>query len=173
MKYTGPQHDPAYDAEYYRSYGIDPAEMGIEEKPKKIRKWPQRYTLDCVFDIWRKGEDLAIVTEEPNGPHPCAYLMHHRIAWEVYEVTEDADLAEVLEGYRPAADFTKDEHDEVISIMCEWKSFIWSGHELAEGPEQAEPEKPEPAVFTPIEDPKPEEPKPRHSFKFFGIGITF
>lgn len=173
MKYTGPQHDPAYDAEYYRSYGIDPAEMGIEEKPKKIRKWPQRYTLDCSFDIWRKGEDLAIVTEEPNGPHPCAYHMRHRIAWEVYEVTEDADLAEVLEGYRPAADFTKDEHDEVISIMCEWKSFIWSGHELAEGPEQAEPEKPEPAVFTPIEDPKPEEPKPRHSFKFFGIGITF
>lgn len=171
MKYTEPQHDPAYDADYYRAYGIDPAEMGIKANPKKLRKWPQRWDLEGPFDIWRKGEDLAIITEEPNGPHPCAYHMRRRIIWEVYEVTEDADLAEVLEGYRPAADLTKDDHEEVINIMCEYKAFVWSGHELADGP--AEPEKPEPAVFTPIEDPKPEEQKPRHSFKFFGIGITF
>lgn len=89
MKTLEIPHDEAYDRAYYRAYGIDPAEVMPRPRRTIPTAWPTPDGLDC--DVWPLGVGRAVLVEDPNGPHPVAYVYDKAVAWRLSEVWPLAD----------------------------------------------------------------------------------
>ena len=91
MKNKAPEipHDEAYDRAYYESYGMDPDEV----MPKRRRGQAERKPRPMIYngETWLNaywiGDAVAVVVEDPNGPHPTAYEYEHitRGRWTLYQ----------------------------------------------------------------------------------------
>ena len=81
---TSVSHDPVYDRAYYRAYGIDPNEALPRPRRTIPTAWPTPDGLDC--DVWPLCDGRAALVEDPNGPHPTAYVYERRDTWQLSEV---------------------------------------------------------------------------------------
>lgn len=75
------QHDPAYDAAYYRAYGIPAAEADAMAHRAKADALPRVMTRfserGSAYDLWqlRSGSRGAYIIEEPNTDAPVIYML--------------------------------------------------------------------------------------------------
>ncbi len=89
--------DPAYDRAYYRAYGIDPDKVMPRPRRTISTAWPTPDGLSC--DVWPLRDGRAALVEDPNGPHPVAYVYERRDAWRLSEVRPlTGDQAQELAG---------------------------------------------------------------------------
>jgi hypothetical protein len=80
--------DEAYDRAYYESYGIDPDEVLPKREPARPEREPRFTNGICWFEAYWIGDAVAVVAEDPNGPHPTAYEYEHITSgcWTLYQV---------------------------------------------------------------------------------------